>query len=72
MTLKDHIKGSVVFAYYKNNELWYLTESGFTFPVPIADCGEAIECYVKKYPKWNPDQIKCSFIKVLHAKQNGE
>lgn len=39
--MKEHVKGKVVFIYYKNNELWYLTESGFKFPVPISDIGDA-------------------------------
>jgi hypothetical protein len=28
------------FVYYKLNELWYETETGFRFPVPIADTGD--------------------------------
>jgi len=31
----------VYFEYYKQGELWYKTECGFKFPVPIEDCGEA-------------------------------
>lgn len=31
----------VKFEYYRANELWYKTESGFLFPVPISDIGEA-------------------------------
>jgi hypothetical protein len=60
MTLKDHIKGSVVFAYYKNNELWYLTESGLKFPVPISDCGEATFFAVDKgifFMRWIRKQM---------------
>jgi hypothetical protein len=30
------------FIYYKLNELWYETETGFRFPVPIEDTGEGI------------------------------
>jgi hypothetical protein len=40
--LTDHIKGSVVFQYYKDGSLWYKTEfTGLVFPVPIADIGTA-------------------------------
>ena len=31
----------VTFVRYQNNELWYSTECGFEFPVPISDTGEA-------------------------------
>jgi len=30
----------VRFTHYKNGELWYATECGFAFPVPIADTGD--------------------------------
>jgi len=42
ITLKEHIKGYVTFLHYKEKELWYITsETQFTFPVPIEDCGTA-------------------------------
>jgi hypothetical protein len=31
----------VRFTHYKSGELWYVTETGFAFPVPIADTGDA-------------------------------
>lgn len=31
----------VKFIHYKQDELWYETETGFKFPVPIVDCGDA-------------------------------
>lgn len=42
-TLKEHVQPGrlVEFQYYKNNELWYRTDLGFLFPVPISDIGEA-------------------------------
>lgn len=36
-TLKDHVKGKVTFAFYRANNLYYRTESGLEFPVPIED-----------------------------------
>lgn len=30
----------VRFTHYKSGELWYVTETGFAFPVPIADTGD--------------------------------
>ena len=41
MDLKRHIKGKVKFKYYRDNQLFYKTESGLTFPVPIEDIGNA-------------------------------
>lgn len=42
MTLKDRIKNRKVhFSHYCGGELWYQTEDGFDFPVPIAETGNA-------------------------------
>lgn len=41
-TIKDMVKNKVVtFLFYKEGELWYTTECGFEFPVPISDTGTA-------------------------------
>jgi hypothetical protein len=32
---------NVTFVYYRAKELWYQTDTGFLFPVPIADAGDA-------------------------------
>ncbi len=41
-TIKDMVKDKkVTFLYYRENELWYTTECGFEFPVPIDDVGTA-------------------------------
>ena len=38
----DMVKDKTVkFIHYRHSELWYVTECGFEFPVPISDCGEA-------------------------------
>ena len=41
--LKTMIKDNrqVSFVRYKGGELWYATEDGFEFPVPVADVGGA-------------------------------
>lgn len=39
--VKDCIKGEVEFQYCRSNELWYKSENGFLFPVPISDIGDA-------------------------------
>lgn len=41
--IKDCVKDGkrVKFEYFKGAELWYKTECGFLFPVPIGDVGDA-------------------------------
>ena len=43
LSIKDMVKDNkkVTFQFYRAKELWYATEDGFTFPVPIDDVGEA-------------------------------
>lgn len=47
MKLIDHVRppARVHFEFYREGELWYKTDSGFSFPVPIADAGTA--CFLK-------------------------
>jgi len=42
-TLKEMVKDNkkVKFQFYKDRNLWYLTECGFEFPVPIEDIDNA-------------------------------
>ena len=42
-TLKEMIVNNqkVTFSFYRDGQLWYETDSGFKFPVPIDDCGTA-------------------------------
>ena len=44
MNIKDMVKDGkkVHFQFYKLGELWYNTEDGFQFPVPINDTGDGI------------------------------
>jgi len=41
--LKDMVKDGkkVTFQYYKDGQLFYQTECGFEFPVPVSDIGNA-------------------------------
>lgn len=39
--LKHLVAGKVRFLYYRKGNLYYRTESGFVFSVPIEDCGDA-------------------------------
>lgn len=42
-SIKDMVKDGkkVQFKFYRQKELWYATECGFEFPVPIEDAGDA-------------------------------
>lgn len=42
-TLKEMVSGNKVvrFTFYRDKNLWYRTECGFEFPVPIDDIGNA-------------------------------
>ena len=41
MSIREMIAGKKVrFVCYKQKELWYTTEDGFEFPVPISDTGD--------------------------------
>ena len=41
VSVKDMVAGkNVKFIRYQRKELWYITECGFEFPVPIEDTGD--------------------------------
>ena len=43
MTIKDMVKNKTATFYeYKKENLWYCTDDGFEFPVPISDIGDGI------------------------------
>ena len=44
MNIKDLVSNGkkVNFQFYKQGELWYKTDDGFEFPVPIKDVGDGI------------------------------
>lgn len=42
MSIKEMVAGKQVnFVRYQRGEIWYVTECGFEFPVPIEDTGDA-------------------------------
>jgi hypothetical protein len=42
MSIKDMVAGKTVkFVKYQRSELWYMTECGFEFPVPLDETGDA-------------------------------
>ena len=48
--IKDMVKDNkiVTFNFYRKGKLFYKTECGFDFPVPIEDTGDASFLYVEK------------------------
>ena len=40
--LKDLVKEEIHFDFYRGNELFYKTDSGFQFRVPISDTGDGV------------------------------
>lgn len=42
--IKELVAGGkqVTFTFYRQNELWYVTDCGFEFPVPITDTGDGV------------------------------
>ena len=61
MTLKELVKGKKVhFKFYRDGELWYETDDGFEFPVPIGDTGTGIfkaEDGAVQYMRWIRKQL---------------
>jgi len=43
LSVKDLVRDGkkVHFKFYRQKELWYVTDDGFEFPVPIDDIGDA-------------------------------
>jgi hypothetical protein len=67
MTVAEIVKTSSVstFQYYRDQQLWYETDNGFLFPVPIDDVGTATflksdkTLYMMRYiRKWHEALIK--------------
>jgi hypothetical protein len=55
-TLKELVKGKKVkFRFYRDGELWYGTDDGFEFPVPVTDTGTGVfkaEDGAIQYMRW--------------------
>lgn len=72
--VKDNKK--VKFVHYKQNELWYITETGFEFPVPIEDVGDGVfqnEDKALFFMRWIKKHIKMlEDAKVNQDSQNAE
>lgn len=73
-TLKEMIVNNqkVRFLHYQDKELWYVTECGFEFPVPIGDTGTGIFLPEDKaivFMRWIRKHIE--FIEKSQAQADG-
>jgi hypothetical protein len=60
-TIKELVKGKVKFVRYRKGELYYCTECGFEFPVPVSDTGDGIflaEDKALTYMRWIRKQLE--------------
>jgi len=54
-SLKDLVQGKVKFKYVRDKSLWYSTECGFIFPVPLSDTAGAtfnVEDKASYFMRW--------------------
>lgn len=47
-TLKEHVSGKSYFSYYREDNLYYRTDTGITFAVPLADAQGATFLSIEK------------------------
>lgn len=46
--LKDNVTGNSTFLYWRDNAMWYQTETGLVFQIPVADLDTAQVLAVEK------------------------
>lgn len=79
-SIKDMLGGDKVvrFTHYVKGELWYATECGFAFPVPITDVGEATfpatdrAMLYMRYVRKEIDRLKAEQEMIEQARQEHE
>lgn len=67
--MKEHIKGLVRFTKYQDGNLYYITETGLEFTVPITDIGNAVFLSSDKaimFMRWIRKHLE-----LIGEKQNG-
>lgn len=83
MTLTEMVKDkSVNFEYYRKGELWYRTQDGFLFPVPISDTGDGTFLssdkatlfmrYIRKHLAVIAEEQKMKNVKINNFLVNSE
>ena len=73
MNIKNIVSNGkkVTFLKYQNDELWYITEDGFEFPVPLDDTGNASFNSSDKaliFMRWIRKHIEKNNLTVLKSK----
>lgn len=69
LDIKALVQGSSVLVYYKQKTLYYKTEGGFIFPIPIDDCGDTTFNNVDRsmlFMKW----IKRAVVQISADKED--
>lgn len=41
-TIKDHVRGTATFQHFRDNALYYKTDTGLMFAVPVADTDKGV------------------------------
>ena len=72
MHIKERVSAGkmVRFVRYQDSELWYVTDDGFEFPVPISDTGTGVFAAEDKailFMRWIRQQM--SLLKEAREKQ---
>lgn len=55
MSVTEHVKGTSKFAFFRAGNLWFRTDTGFEFPVPVEDTDGATfeaECKSLTLMRW--------------------
>ena len=48
----------VKFSWYRDGELWYVTETGFEFPVPVSDVGNGLFIIYMRWIRKHVDMLE--------------
>ena len=82
MSIMDHVRDGqmATFIHFVDNQLWYRTDSGFEFPVPLSDTGGAIFLaqdkaifftrWIRKHAKFLEDAQAAEILKGLAHKDD--
>jgi hypothetical protein len=73
--LAKQVAGNVTFSHYRKGNLWYVTDKGLEFPVPIEDTGDAEFKIVDKglyFMRWIRKHIESIELARAEAEQEQE
>jgi hypothetical protein len=74
MNVKDHVNNNqkVIFQFYRSGVLYYKTEQGLIFEVPVSDCGDAVfnrEDRAMYFMRWIRKEIEAINAAMAIAKK---